>query len=62
MTDLILWCEDCNTSVEVVATFLGPDEDGREQYEIIQGAEPADDRHIDAKHDLSLPSGVVDNF
>lgn len=58
MSALVLfYCEDCKTHIEVVADYLGRDEDGLSEYEILHGAGPEDDRHIDARHDLSLPSG-----
>lgn len=52
-TTITLHCEDCHTDIEAIAVWVGHDEDGWDDYEVLHGADPADDIHIDNYHDLS---------
>lgn len=45
-------CEDHNVDVDMVSVWIGHDEDGRDQFDIIHGVESSDSEH--EGHDLSL--------
>lgn len=53
-TTITVRCEDCDTDIEAIAVWIGHDEDGFDDYELLQGADTDDDTHIADRHDLSI--------
>jgi len=55
MDTVLAYCETCQTEVEALGAYLGRDEDGDHQYELLTGNDWEASSHINDGHDLSVP-------